>query len=36
MLHTLSHSPWQCDIEALLRMLREGDDAYSGWRACGN
>ncbi|WP_368544974.1 sulfurtransferase complex subunit TusB [Enterobacter soli] len=26
MLHTLSHSPWQCDIEALLRMLREGDD----------
>lgn len=26
MLHTLSHSPWQCDIEALLRMMREGDD----------
>ena len=26
MLHTLSHSPWQCDIEALVRMLREGDD----------
>lgn len=25
MLHTLSHSPWQCDIDALLRMLREGD-----------
>ncbi|MDD9246638.1 sulfurtransferase complex subunit TusB [Enterobacter soli] len=26
MLHTLSHSPWQCDIEALVRLLREGDD----------
>ncbi|MRS91468.1 sulfurtransferase complex subunit TusB [Enterobacteriaceae bacterium RIT714] len=26
MLHTLSHSPWQCDIEGLLRMLSEGDD----------
>lgn len=26
MLHTLSHSPWQCDIDALLSMLREGDD----------
>ena len=26
MLHTLSHSPWQCDIEALVRMLHEGDD----------
>lgn len=26
MLHTLSHSPWQCDIEALVKMLREGDD----------
>jgi len=25
MLHTLSHSPWQCDIDALMRMLREGD-----------
>ena len=26
MLHTLSHSPWQCDIDALLSMLRDGDD----------
>lgn len=26
MLHTLSHSPWQCDFEAMLRQLREGDD----------
>lgn len=26
MLHTLSHSPWQCDTDALLSMLREGDD----------
>ncbi|MCS5451266.1 sulfurtransferase complex subunit TusB [Enterobacter huaxiensis] len=26
MLHTLSHSPWQCDIDALMSMLREGDD----------
>ena len=25
MLHTLSHSPWHCDIESLLRMVREGD-----------
>lgn len=25
MLHTLSHSPWQCDIESLLSMVREGD-----------
>ncbi|MEL2240147.1 sulfurtransferase complex subunit TusB [Leclercia adecarboxylata] len=25
MLHTLSHSPWHCDIESLLNMLREGD-----------
>ncbi|MEG5550830.1 sulfurtransferase complex subunit TusB [Enterobacter wuhouensis] len=25
MLHTLSRSPWQCDIDALMRMLREGD-----------
>ncbi|MFW0976809.1 sulfurtransferase complex subunit TusB [Leclercia pneumoniae] len=25
MLHTLSRSPWQCDIDGLLRMLREGD-----------
>lgn len=26
MLHTLSHSPWQCDIDGLLRMLADGDD----------
>ena len=26
MLHTLSRSPWQCDIDTLLSMLREGDD----------
>lgn len=26
MLHTLRHSPWQCDIEGMLRMLGEGDD----------
>ena len=26
MLHTLSRSPWQCDMAALLRMLRPGDD----------
>lgn len=26
MLHTLRHSPWQCDIEGMLRMLRDGDD----------
>lgn len=25
MLHTLSHSPWQCDIDAMVRMLRDGD-----------
>ena len=25
MLHTLSHSPWHCDIESLLSMMREGD-----------
>ena len=25
MLHTLSRSPWHCDIESLLSMLREGD-----------
>ena len=25
MLHTLSRSPWQCDIDGLLRMLRDGD-----------
>ncbi|XTZ38774.1 sulfurtransferase complex subunit TusB [Salmonella enterica] len=26
MLHTLSQSPWQCDMAALLRLLRDGDD----------
>jgi tRNA 2-thiouridine synthesizing protein B len=26
MLHTLAHSPWQCDMHTLLRTLREGDD----------
>ncbi len=26
MLHTLSRSPWQCDMAALLRMLRPEDD----------
>lgn len=26
MLHTLSRSPWQCDIDTLLSMMREGDD----------
>jgi tRNA 2-thiouridine synthesizing protein B len=26
MLHTLSQSPWQCDMAALLRMLRPQDD----------
>ncbi|WP_312241380.1 sulfurtransferase complex subunit TusB [Pantoea sp.] len=26
MLHTLMYSPWQCDIETLLRMLSQGDD----------
>nr|WP_318383316.1 sulfurtransferase complex subunit TusB [uncultured Enterobacter sp.] len=26
MLHTLRHSPWQCDMDALLRMLQAGDD----------
>lgn len=26
MLHTLSKSPWQCDMAALLRLLRAGDD----------
>lgn len=25
MLHTLSHSPWQCDIDGMVRMLRDGD-----------
>ncbi|MFY9994887.1 MAG: sulfurtransferase complex subunit TusB [Leclercia sp.] len=25
MLHTLSHSPWHCDIDGMMRMLREGD-----------
>lgn len=26
MLHTLRHSPWQCDIAGLTRMLQPGDD----------
>jgi len=26
MLHTLRHSPWQCDIAGLIRMLQPGDD----------
>lgn len=26
MLHTLRHSPWQCDIAGLMRMLQAGDD----------
>lgn len=26
MLHTLHHSPWQCDMAALLRTLQAGDD----------
>lgn len=26
MLHTLMHSPWQCDTDTLLRMLSHGDD----------
>lgn len=26
MLHTLRHSPWQCDMAALMRTLQEGDD----------
>ncbi|HKS32779.1 MAG TPA: sulfurtransferase complex subunit TusB [Enterobacteriaceae bacterium] len=26
MLHTLRHSPWQCDIAELTRMLQAGDD----------
>jgi len=26
MLHTLSHSPWRCDMAALLRLLSPGDD----------
>lgn len=26
MLHTLSHSPWQHDISAPLRLVGEGDD----------
>ena len=25
MLHTLSRSPWHCDIDSLMRMVREGD-----------
>ncbi|MGP3590479.1 sulfurtransferase complex subunit TusB [Vagococcus sp. WN89Y] len=26
MLHTLAHSPWHCDMAALLRLLSPGDD----------
>ncbi|MEO3740447.1 sulfurtransferase complex subunit TusB [Kosakonia sp. WA-90] len=26
MLHTLSQSPWQCDMAAMLRLVRPGDD----------
>jgi len=26
MLHTLSHSPWQYDISAQLRLVKAGDD----------
>lgn len=26
MLHILRHSPWQCDIAGLMRMLQAGDD----------
>lgn len=26
MLHTLTHSPWQCDMATLLRTVRSGDD----------
>lgn len=26
MLHTLSRSPWHCDMAALLRLLSPGDD----------
>lgn len=26
MLHTLAHSPWQCDMATLLRTVRSGDD----------
>lgn len=26
MLHTLRHSPWQCDIAELIRMLQTGDE----------
>lgn len=26
MLHILRHSPWHCDMDALLRMLQAGDD----------
>lgn len=26
MLHTLAHSPWQCDMATLLRTVRIGDD----------
>jgi len=26
MLHTLHHSPWQCDMTMLLRTMQAGDD----------
>lgn len=26
MLHTLRHSPWQCDFATLISSLQEGDD----------
>ncbi|ORM62692.1 sulfurtransferase complex subunit TusB [Pantoea rodasii] len=26
MLYTLLQSPWQCDIESLLRLMQKGDD----------
>lgn len=26
MLHTLRHSPWQCDMATLMRTVQEGDD----------
>lgn len=26
MLYTLLHSPWQCDLDSLLLLLKDGDD----------
>ncbi|WP_039057673.1 sulfurtransferase complex subunit TusB [Enterobacter sp. Bisph1] len=26
MLHTMSRSPWQCDMAAMLRLMNPGDD----------